>query len=54
MFTTLIVAFCFLYTVSCWYSLRRTDAQNRSRDSHPACRYPVRKPSPHGDDQDLF
>jgi len=45
MITILIVAFCFLYTVTCWYSLRRHDQKERSW---------VRHPSKHGDDQMLY
>lgn len=45
MLTTLVVAFCFLYTVTCWYSLRREDMKRLAR---------VRHPSKYGDDQALF
>jgi len=45
MITVLVVAFCFLYTVTCWYSLRREDIKQRTM---------VRHPSKHGDDQALY
>jgi len=45
MATMLIVAFCWLYTVTCWYSLRRSDKKRDAMSRHP---------SKYGDDQALF
>jgi hypothetical protein len=43
--TALIVAVCWLYTVTCWYSLRRQDMKRGAVRRHP---------SKYGDDQALF
>ena len=41
----LIVAVCWLYTVTCWYSLRKQDKKAQAMRRHP---------SKYGDDQALF
>ena len=43
--TVIIVAFCWLYTVTCWYSLKKQDRKESAMRRHP---------SKYGDDQALF
>lgn len=45
MMLIMVVAVCFLYTVTCWYALRREDMRQDAMRRHPSGR---------GDDQTLF